>query len=84
MIFIKHHNGGDIESIPLILLIYLDDIAIFGMLTDINIFKMQIATHYKVSDLWEITHFLGLHIVCDHSKNTLSISQEQYIWQILT
>ena len=54
------------------------------MLTDINIFKTQIAMRYKVSDLGEITYFLGLHIVCDRSKNTLGISQEQYIQQILT
>ena len=38
-IFVKCHNGGDIESILLILLIYVDDIAIFGTLTDINVFK---------------------------------------------
>ena len=41
-IFIKHHDGGEIGSILLILLVYVDNIAIFGTLTDINVFKMQI------------------------------------------
>ena len=84
LIFVKHHNGRDVGSILPILLIYIHDIAIFGMLTDINVFKRQIAMCYKVSDLGEITHFLRLHIVHDHSKNTLSISQEQYIQRVLT
>ena len=84
MVFVKRYDGGDIGSIPLILLVYVDNIAIFGMLTDINVFKMQITMRYKVSDLGEITHFLKLHIVHDRSKNTLSISQEQYIQRVLT
>ena len=66
------------------LLVYVDNFSIFGMLIDINIFKMQITACYKVSDLGKITHFLRLHIVHDRSKNTLSISQEQYIWWVLT
>ena len=39
-IFIQRHDGGD----PLILLVYIDNISLFSTLTDINVFKIQIAT----------------------------------------
>ena len=38
LIFIQGHDGGD----PLILLVYVDDIALFGTLTDINAFKFKL------------------------------------------
>lgn len=78
-IFIKRHDGGD----PLIILVYVDDIALFGVLADISTFKTQIAMRYKISDLGEITQFLGLHVVRDRSKKTLTISQGHYIQRIL-
>jgi len=78
-IFIKRQDGGDL----LIALVYVDDITLFGMLDDINMFKMQIAKCYKISDLGEITQFLGLHVVHNHLKNTLAISQKYYIQCIL-
>ena len=52
-IFIKRQDGGDL----LIALVYVDDITLFGMLDDITTFKMQIAIHYKISDLGEIPQF---------------------------
>ena len=79
-IFIKCHNGGD----PLIMLVYVDDIVLFGALDDIQAFKMQIAMCYKVTDLREVSHFLGLHITCNRSKKTLTIDQMHYIQRMLT
>jgi len=79
LIFIKHHDGGD----PLIVLVYVDDIALFGTLFNINLFKTEITIHYKVSDLGEITQFLGLHIIRDHSKKTISTGQNYYTQCIL-
>ena len=63
-IFIKHHNGGD----PLIALVYVDDITLFGILDAIQDLKCTIATRYKVTDLGEIRQFLGLHITHDREK----------------
>jgi len=79
LISIKRHNGGDL----LIALVYVDDIALFGMPDDINTFKMQITKCYKISDLGEITQFLRLHVVHNHLKKTLAIGQKYYIQCIL-
>lgn len=68
-IFIKRHDGGD----PLIILVYVDDIAIFGTSEDIKSFKAQIAARYMVTDLGEVSQFLGLHITRDRLKKTLTI-----------
>ena len=79
LIFIQRHDGGD----PLILLVYVDDITLFGTLTNINAFKILIATRYKVTDLGEISQFLGLRITHDRLKKTLSICQSHYIQRTL-
>ena len=73
--FLECHDRGD----PLILLVYVDDIALFGTLEDISAFKTRIATCYKITDFGEINQFLGLRITRDHSKKTLSISQSHYV-----
>ena len=41
------------------------------------------AKRYKLTDLGEINHFLGLHITRDRSKRRLSIDQRHYICTIL-
>ena len=70
LIFIKCHHRGD----PLIMLVYVNDITLFSTLDDIQAFKMQIAMHYKVTDLGEVSHFLRLHNTHDHLKKTLTPS----------
>ena len=79
-IFIKRHEGGD----PIIILVYVNDIAIFGKSDTISEVKTQIAAHYKTTDLGEINHFLGIHITRDHLKKTLYIDQMHYIKRMLT
>ena len=78
-IFIKLHEG----ETQLIVLVYVDDIAIFGTLQHIKDFKAEIATHYTVTDLGEVKQFLGLHIVRDRLKKTISITQSHYIERML-
>ena len=78
-VFIKHHKGGDRT---MIVLVYVDDIAIFGSLSDIMDTKAFISSRYKSMDLGEIKLFLGLHITRDDSKKTLSIDQWHYIQNI--
>ena len=74
-IFIKCHNRKD----PLFILVYVDDIAIFGLLDQVQELKAKIASHYKVTDLGDIRQFLGLHIIRDRSKRTVTIDQSHYI-----
>ena len=47
---------------PLIALVYIDDITLFGILEAIQDLKHTIAMRYKVTNLGEIKQFLGLHI----------------------
>ena len=79
-IFIKRHDGGDL----LIILVYIDNIALFGALDDIQAFKMQIAMHYKITDLGEVNQFLELHITHDRLKKTLTVDHSHYIQKMLT
>ena len=73
-----------IDGEDLIILVYVDDIALFGTLANINAFKKRIVTRYKITNLGEISQFLGLHIVRDRSKKTLSIGQQHYVQRMLT
>ena len=79
-IFSKHDEEGDIT----IILVYVDDMAIFGSCKQIQAVKEFIGSRYKYTDLGEIKQFLGLHITRDRSKRTLTIDQTQYIQRILT
>ena len=47
-------------------------------------FKERIVKRYKITDLGEIGQFLGLHIIRDHPKRTLSIGQQHYVQRMLT
>ena len=80
-IFVKHHDGGDQVTI---ILVYVDDMAIFGSLPHIQDTKKFMNSRYKYTDLGKIDHFLGLHITRDCSKKTLSIDQSHYIHSILS
>ena len=79
-IFFKHHDNG--EQITIIL-VYVDDMAIFGSSEHIQATKNYIGSRYKYTDLREIKNFLGLHITRDRLKKTISLDQSQYIQRIL-
>ena len=79
-IFIKHHNE---ENQITIILVYVDDMALFGSLKNVKETKTFIGSRYQYTDMGEIEHFLGLHIVCDRSKRTISVDQTCYIPRIL-
>jgi hypothetical protein len=60
-----------------------DDILVFGSLQHVKDFKAAMASRYTVTDLGEARQFLGLHIIRDRSKKTVSISQAHYIERML-
>lgn len=75
-IFTKIEENGDVT----IILIYVDDMAGFASSPRLlDVFKAQIATEYKFSDMGEISHFLGLRITRNRKARTLSIDQQHYI-----
>jgi hypothetical protein len=65
------------------MLVYVDDMAIFGSKKDIQDTKDYIGSCYKYTDLGEIEHFLGIHITRDRSKKILTIDQSHYIQRIV-
>ena len=79
-IFFKHQNDG--EGITIIL-VYVDDMAIFGSSEHIQATKDFIGSRYKYTDIGEIENFLGLHITRDRARKTIAIDQSQYIQRVL-
>lgn len=79
-IFFKHNEGDQI----IIILVYIDDMAIFGSREHVQATKEFIGSRYKYTDLGEIKHFLGLRISRNRSKRTLTIDQTEYIQRIIT
>ena len=79
-IFVKHHDEGDQVTI---ILVYIDDMALFSSSKNIKEIKSLIGSRYQYTDMDEIEYFLGLHIVHDHSKRTISVDPTCYIQRML-
>ena len=45
--------------------------------------KSELKSKFMTCDLGELSHFVGIKITHDQANNTISISQEQYIYEIL-
>lgn len=64
------------------LLVYVDDIVIIGASTDtIQLVKKDLSARFKVKDLGNLRHFLGLEIA--RNKSGIFISQRQYVLKLL-
>ena len=69
---------------PLIVILYIDDIAIMGSsLKSVKQLKSDLAKHYEITDLGEISSYLGIRIMCDCSTKHLDIDQSSYIKDLL-
>lgn len=67
-----------------VLFIHVDGSTIAGSsLTLIKVFMKQIAEHFKIINLGTILWLLGLAIIRNQNKRTLSISQDSYIESLL-
>jgi hypothetical protein len=54
--------------------------AIAGMLLNaIDNFKSKIGQHFDISDMGELSWFLGFEIKRDHARRTISLDQKSYI-----
>ncbi len=45
--------------------------------------KSELKSKFNTCDLGELNHFVGIKITCDRVNRTISISQGQYIREIL-
>ena len=69
---------------PLFVILYVDDVTIMGAsLEAVKRLKADLAKCYEITDLGEITSYLGIRITRDHSKKCLEIDQIGYIKDIL-
>lgn len=75
-VFIR--NAGTTRVV--IVIVYVDDFLVFGPnMSDIDIIKWWLATHYKIKDLGPCSQFLGMKVERNEELRTISISQEAFI-----
>ena len=78
---VYHQQRGDGL---LIIILYIDNITMMGpSLRDIKQLKSNLTKCYEITDLGEISSYLGIHITHDHSTKCLDIDQSGYIKDIL-
>ena len=80
-VYVYHHHGGD----GLIVInLYVDDITLMGpSLESIKRLKDSLSTRYDMTDLGEITAYLGMRIVRDRPNKIIYIDQSAYVSEIL-
>lgn len=73
-----------VDKLLLIVALCVDDFLIFSnsdqMKDDV---KCVLTNNFKIKDLGEVKHFLGLNIVHDRTRNKIKIDQKQYILNLL-
>jgi len=70
--------------IPLILLLYIDDILLFSESAErVSQLKILLHAEYKMTDLGPIRQFLGLEIERDGENRILYVHQSRYIHNVL-
>jgi len=80
-LYIKRHEG----NITLLILVYVDDIAITG--PDgyhIISFKLFLGKDFEITDLGELKHMLGVLVTRDRSRRLIYLNQSAYIQRTIT
>lgn len=73
-------RGGALE----ILVVYVDDLTMMGnTLALINRTKAALKSHFKITDLGDLSHYLGIRITRDRGSRRIYLDQEVYINSIL-
>src|SRR5689334_16617259 len=64
--------------------VFIDDITFVSASTAaLDSVAAELSTHFKLRDLGPTKFLLGIEIICDHSSNSISLSQRQYCLDIL-
>jgi len=74
-----HHQNRKL----LIIAFHVDDSAIFAPADHIEFVKNKLKSKFNTHDLGELNHFVGIKISRDRTNNSITISQEQYIRDII-
>ena len=73
------HWGGKFSAIAF----HVNDSAIFADADLINSIKSELKSKFNTRDLGELHQFVRITVTCNRSTHTITISQEQYICDIL-
>ena len=80
-VYVCPQHGGDSH---LVVILYVDDITLLGPSLDtVNHTKQALARRYEMSDMGEITSYLGIRIMRNRADRRLEIDQYGYISEIL-
>jgi Reverse transcriptase (RNA-dependent DNA polymerase) len=72
------------DSIVLVVALYVDDLLLLSnSLERLNAFKRDLSNNFRMKDLGEAHHILGIQIDRDRAAGTLSISQREYLTKLL-
>lgn len=75
---------GNINNSKMVIVVYVDDLLLFSKsLVAITKIKTELSQNFKMKDLGSVNEILGLKIEKDSYANTIKISQEKYIREIL-
>ena len=78
-LFQKEENGK-----RFFVLVYVDDLVLIAdNLEDLGEFKRRMTDKFVMTDLGEISYYLGLHVVRDKDRKTVFLHQRQYIKEVL-
>ena len=67
------------------LILYVDDILFIGNNFEIlSKVKIRLATQFQMKDLGEAQYVLGIKIIQDRKNKIIALSQENYIYSILS
>lgn len=66
-----------------ILSVYVNDLIIVRHLDDVNAIKKKLAAHFKLKDLGPVSTILSIHVIHDHTNNTLNLSQPAKIAELV-
>ena len=76
------HRHSNIEKIT-ILIVYVDDIIIIGDDSEVRIkLEQELMEEFAVKNLGQLKYFLGIKV--SHFSNSISLSQQKYIIDLLT
>lgn len=79
-IFVSRQRGGAL----IILVVYVDDLTLMGNdLTLIQQTKEALKERFKLKDLGELKHYLGIRVTRDRGSKLIYLDQERYIKDIL-
>ena len=71
-LYVSSDEGGETD---LLVAVYVDDLAILGRKQKVEDFKCAISSRHNMKDLGDLTRILGIEVVRDRPRGTITIHQ---------